>query len=85
MALDRGSGLHGAWCINSQQKIIDLCLNDFEMSELGSNAEMVVRHYHPELEPGTEEFYAEVLREMGQSERPRVDGKPRHRGVGPAK
>jgi hypothetical protein len=50
----------------SQSRIMDLCLNDHEMAELGANAEMAVKHYHPELEPGSEEFYAEVLREMGQ-------------------
>lgn len=50
----------------SQLKIIELCENDSEMAELGANAEMTVKHYCPQLEPGSEEFYAEVLREMGQ-------------------
>jgi len=45
---------------------MELCRDDLDMAELGANAEMVVRHYRLDLDPSTEEFYAEVLREMGQ-------------------
>lgn len=51
--------------MNSKQKIMELISNSMEMQDCGATAESVVLKRSPELEPGSEPFYAEVLREMG--------------------
>lgn len=50
----------------SQTKIVELCRDDHDMARVAANAEAEVLALHPELVPGSEEFYRQVLREMGQ-------------------
>lgn len=56
--------------MKSQQRIIEACRQSLDMQNLGATAEGLVLELHPELEPGSEEFYAEVLVKMGIKEHP---------------
>jgi len=54
--------------MNAQLKIMQWCIDDADIAKLAAISEGMVLHKRPELDPGSEEFYQEVLREMGQSE-----------------